>query len=378
MASPALATQPVPDAVDATVHRIEAAAYEIPTDGHESDGTYAWDSTSLVVVHVFAGDACGLGYTYTHAAAARLINTKLAEAVRGLCPMNPIAAWDAMYRQCRNLGQPGLASCAVSAVDCALWDLKARLVGLPLVSLMGGVRQGVPLYGSGGFTSYSDDRLQRQLAGWAEDGIPRVKMKVGREAALDGRRVEAARKAVGDHVELFVDANGGYSVKQALAMGRLFHEEFGVSWYEEPRPSHDLEGLREVREQGPPGLEVAAGEYGYRPWDFRHMLEHRVVDCLQADVTRCGGYTGFIAAAALCEASLMPLSGHCCPQQHAHVCCATRPTRHLEYFHDHVRVERMLFDGILLPVDGELRPDLTRTGNGLVFKREDAEQYRTD
>jgi L-alanine-DL-glutamate epimerase-like enolase superfamily enzyme len=262
---------------------------------------------------------------------------------------------------------------AMSAVDAALWDLKARLLDLPLASLLGMVRDGVPIYGSGGFTSYSDSQLANQLEGWASRGIGQVKMKVGREPDRDPHRVKVARNSIGPHARLYVDANGAYSRKQALALARVF-EEYNVSWFEEPVSSDDLEGLRLIRDRGPAGMDIAAGEYGYRLVYFRRMLEAQSVDVLQADATRCG-ITCFIGVGALCEARSMPLSGHCAPSLHMHVGCALTPMRNIEYFHDHVRIERMLFDGAVEPKKGVLHPDLSRPGLGLELKRADAERF---
>ena len=274
--------------------------------------------------------------------------------------------WAAMNHSLRNAGVPGAGSMAVAAVDIALWDLKAKLLGRSLVDLFGSVRAAVPIYGSGGFTSYTEKRLTEQLGGWAAQGIGRVKMKVGRDAAADLRRVRVAREAIGPNVELFVDANGAYTRKQALAMAQRFAEDFQVTWFEEPRPSNDLEGLRLLRDRGPAGMDIAAGEYGDTAGYFRNMLQAGAVDCLQADATRCGGYTGFFKVAALCDAFQMPLSAHCAPQLHAHIGCAVSCLRHVEYFHDHNRIDRMLFDGAIEPRDGALssrpRPPGARHG----------------
>jgi L-alanine-DL-glutamate epimerase-like enolase superfamily enzyme len=252
--------------------------------------------------------------------------------------------------------------------------LKARLLNLPLVTLLGQVRNEMPIYGSGGFTNYSDQRLQDQLHGWAEQGIPRVKMKIGRDAKADQKRVAVARKAIGEHVALFVDANGAYSRKEALTQARAF-KEFNVSWFEEPVSSDDLEGLHFIREHAPGRIEIAAGEYGYDINYFRRMLEARAVDVLQADATRCGGFTGFLQAAALCEAHHVPVSAHCAPALHLHVACAAVTFRHAEYFHDHVRIERMLFDGVPEPVNGALAPDLSQPGLGLILKSANAQKF---
>ena len=333
-----------------------------------------WDSTTLVVVHAFAGNEIGLGYTYADSATATLIHKLLANVVAGQDAMSPVACWNQMARRIRNLGRPGIASMAISAVDVALWDLKAHLLNLPLVTLLGEVRDSVSIYGSGGFTSYSDEQLRNQFGGWVEQGISRVKMKIGRDANADLHRVAVARDTIGPSAELFVDANGAYSRKQALAQAEKFADS-GVSWFEEPVSSDDLKGLRLLRDRAPAGIDIAAGEYGYDSWYFRRMLDAGAVDVLQADATRCGGITGFRQAAALCAAHHVPLSAHTAPTIHMHLGCAAIPMRHLEYFHDHVRIEKMFFDGVSMPIAGELSPNLRRPGMGIEFKQIDAQRF---
>jgi L-alanine-DL-glutamate epimerase-like enolase superfamily enzyme len=325
-------------------------------------------------VDVASAGGRGLGYTYADTATAELIRRVLAPRVRGTDCMDVAGAWWAMVRSIRNLGRPGIASMAIAAVDTALWDLKARLLQIPLVALLGRVRTAVPVYGSGGFTSYSIERLQRQLTDWADAGIQRVKMKVGRDLAADPERVAAARAAVGPDVELFVDANGAYTRAQALGLAERFAEH-GVVWFEEPVSSDDLEGLRFVRDRAPAGMDVTAGEYGYDLAYFRRMLEAGAVDVLQADATRCAGITGFLAVSALCQARSLTLSAHTAPSLHLALGCGVEPVCHIEYFHDHVRIERLLFDGVRTPVGGRLSPDLTRPGLGLELKRADAGRY---
>ncbi len=358
----------------ACIDRLDVAVYRIPTDQPESDGTLKWDHTDIVVVHLHAGGITGLGWSYASKASAEFVQM-LRPQVIGRSPLDIEAAWQEMNHHLRNAGRPGAGMMAVAAVDVAMWDLKAKLLNLALVDLFGAVRDAVPVYGSGGFTSYSDTELAEQLGGWAAQGIGRVKMKVGREPDKDLQRVRVARDAIGKNVELFVDANGAYSRKQALAMAQQFADACGVTWFEEPRPSDDLEGLHLLRNRAPQGMDIAAGEYGDTPDYFRRMLEAQAVDCLQADVTRCGGYTGFLKVAALCEAFHIPLSAHCAPQLHAHVGCAVESLRHVEYFHDHNRIARMIFDGVLDPIDGALRPDHTRLGHGMQFKTADAARF---
>jgi L-alanine-DL-glutamate epimerase-like enolase superfamily enzyme len=359
--------------VQAPVESLAVSAFTVPTDEPESDGTLEWDSTTIVVVEARAGDETGLGYTYAPAAAGKLVDEKLAEVVRGRDAFAVAEAWEAMAVALRNAGRPGIGFCALAALDLALWDLKARLLALPLVDLLGRARDEAPVYGSGGFTSYSLDRIREQLGGWVERGIPRVKMKVSREPQHDAERLDAARQAIGDDAELYVDSNGALGRKHALAWAERFAHDWGVTWYEEPVSSADLEGLRLLRDRGPAGLEIAAGEYAYVPADFRNLVT--CVDCLQADVTRCGGITGFLRAGALAAAFDLDLSAHCAPSASVAACCAVPRFRHLEYFHDHVRLEPLLFDGVLEPDAGALRPDRSRPGNGLELRRADAARY---
>ncbi|HEY1519904.1 MAG TPA: enolase C-terminal domain-like protein [Solirubrobacteraceae bacterium] len=360
---------------EAAVDELEVAAYTIPTDAPEADGTLAWDATTIVVVHAHGAGECGLGYTYADVSTAKLIASKLAGIVRGCDAMAPQAAWAAMVEQTRNLGRPGITSMAIAAVDLALWDLKARVLGLPLCKLLGMARELVPVYGSGGFTAYPAQRLSEQLGAWVDQGIPRVKMKVGSEPDKDPARVLLAREVIGPRAELFVDANGAYTRKQALRLAERFRDQAQVSWFEEPVSSDDLEGLRLLRDRAPAGMAIAAGEYGYDAGYFRRMLEAGAVDVLQADVTRCAGITELLRVGALCRAHGVPLSLHCGPSIHLHPATALENFAHLEYFHDHVRIERMLFDGVVDPVDGALAPDLDRPGIGLELKRGEVERY---
>jgi L-alanine-DL-glutamate epimerase-like enolase superfamily enzyme len=358
-----------------SIDGVRARAFKIPTDRPEADGTMSWSSTTLVLVEATAGGKTGIGYTYSDASIVDLITEKLAPLTAGNEALAPEASWTRMQRAVRNLGREGLAATAISAVDTALYDLKARLFGLSLVQLLGRYRSEVPIYGSGGFTSYSDRELQEQLSGWvAEQGCAYVKMKVGSEPQRDPHRVEIARQAIGNEASLFVDANGAYTTKQALALADEF-ASCAVSWFEEPVSSDDIEGLRMVRARAPVGMDVAAGEYAYTADYVRGMLEAHAVDVQQADLTRCGGFTGFLQAVALCDAFHIDLSGHCAPSLHLHAACAAPRLRHLEWFHDHVRIEHMLFDGAPVPHRGSIRPDLTRAGHGLSFKEADASHY---
>ena len=357
------------------LHHLDVSAYTIPTETPEADGTLAWDKTTLVLVRVSGGGTAGIGYSYADIATAQLIDAHLQSSVEGCNCFNIAAAWSAMVKAIRNLGRPGICSMAIAAVDNALWDLKARLLGVSVADLLGRAHDAIPAYGSGGFTSYSEAQLQQQLAGWVESGIPRVKMKVGADPAMDVARVRAARAAIGPRAELFVDANGAYDCKQALQKALEFAAS-GVTWFEEPVSSDDLEGLRLIREHAPPGIRIAAGEYGYDSFYFRRMLEAGAVNVLQADATRCAGITGFLAAGALSAAHCTPFSAHTSPSVHAHAACAVPCALNVEYFFDHYRIEQMFFEGAIKPVAGMLRPDPASPGLGMECKLPDMERYK--
>ena len=362
------------DAIDA----VDVSVYTVPTDAPEGDGTLTWDSTTMVLAEIRAGDSRGIGWTYGPRACASVITDVLADAICGRSPLEVTRSSDAMVKAVRNLTRPGVAGYAISAVDVALWDLKARVLGLPLHHLLGAVRDSVPVYGSGGFTTYSQDQLRDQLDGWVgKHGIPRVKIKIGESwgtnLARDLERMRQARTIIGDDVQLFVDANGGYRAKQAIRLMNTA-SDLDVRWFEEPVSSDDLGGLREVR--AAVLADVTAGEYGYDLYYFRRMCAAEAVDCLQADVSRCGGITEWLRVAAIAAAHGLEISGHCGPHLHAHAAAATPNLRHLEWFHDHVRIESLFFDGTLDPAGGVIRPDPGVPGLGLTLRTEDAEPYR--
>jgi len=360
------------------VDSVDVAVYTVPTDAPEADGTFAWDATTLVLVSVRAGGALGIGWTYGAAACAAVVRDQLAPLVEGHDALDVPAAWSAMARALRNVGRPGAAGMALSAVDCALWDLKARLLGLPLHKLLGAVHHDVPVYGSGGFTTYDDRQLASQLADWVHDQhIPRVKIKIGESWGTceerDLRRVAQARSVVGPDTELYVDANGGYSVGQATRVAQEL-DRLGVAWFEEPVSSDDLAGLRHVRDRCV--ADVAAGEYGWDLATAHRMCSAGAVDCLQVDVTRCGGVTELLRVAAVAAGYGLDVSGHCAPHLHVSALMAVPNLRHLEWFHDHVRVESILFDGTLRPLEGALHPSEDRPGHGLALRTSEAETYR--
>jgi L-alanine-DL-glutamate epimerase-like enolase superfamily enzyme len=359
---------------DALVEDIAIAAYTFPTDAPEADGTFSWNSTTIVIAEINAAGKTGLGYTYGNEAIGHVAKHLAEKCLIRQSAFDISRLHETMIREVRNDGSRGIASMAISALDVSLWDLKARLLNCSVSRLLGVAQQAVSAYGSGGFTSYSNAQLTKQLSGWTKSGLKRVKMKIGSSPSSDPERVHSVREAIGPQIELFVDANGAYSPKQALALADIFAEE-NVTWFEEPVSSDHLRDLRLIRHDAPTGMDIAAGEYGYDTFYFRRMLEAGAVDVLQLDATRCKGFTGFLDGAAVAASFGCPLSAHCAPTLHMHVACAVPHFRHVEYFHDHVRIEQMLFDGFIAAKNGYLEPDRSAPGLGLKLKRKDAKQY---
>lgn len=338
------------------IDRVTAEVYTVPTDQAEADGTAEWEATTALVVRVAAGDVEGLGYSYTDASAAGIVTKVLAPLVRGACASDLPYLRHAMDRAVRNMGRAGVVACAISAVDVALWDLRARQLGVPVLELLGRARTAAPVYGSGGFTTYDDATTVAQLRHWLALGVGAAKIKIGESSGSavprDLERIALARETLGD-VELFVDANGGYGPGEARRVERAMRE-YDVRWFEEPVSSDYPGELASVRAGAV--MDIAAGEYCWGIQDAARLIAAGAVDCLQLDVTRCGGFTGWLQGAALAEASGIDVSAHCAPQLSAHAVCASRRARHLEYFHDHARLEPMLFDGVLEVREGALEP----------------------
>ena len=357
------------------IEAVHATAYVVPTDSPESDGTSEWASTTLVIVKVEAGGKQGIGYTYGDSSIAKLIQDRFAKLLVAYDAMSIPKRWSDMVTSTKNIGRSGISSTAISAVDIALWDLKAKLLDTPLAMLLGLARPSIPAYGSGGFTTYSQEQLREQLTNWLERGFDKVKIKIGRNKLADVDRVSFAREVIGPNRGLFVDASGAYTRTEALEMIDLL-TQWKVSWFEDPIPCDDVDGLRILCQQRPGGVSIAAGEYGFELSYFRRLLQENAIDTLQVDATRCGGITGFLAVANLCDAFGIPLATRSAPALHASLGCVAQRATCLEYSHDHARVEKMFFEGLPLFEKGHLKPDFNLPGLGITFKENDMACYK--
>jgi L-alanine-DL-glutamate epimerase-like enolase superfamily enzyme len=359
---------------DPSITQIATAVYRFPTAEPEADGTLQWDATTAVTVTLQAGDKLGLGWTYSAGAAADVIRDKLATAVEGRSAFDIPAGWAAMHRAGRNLGTKGLVMQALSAVDIAWWDLKARLLDVPLAGLFGRCRREIPVYGSGGFTTLTESELAKQVDWWRSAGCTAMKIKIGEawggNVDRDLERVRQLARFAGEEVELMVDANGAYTIGQARRVGAAL-DDLGVTWFEEPVSSDDTSGLAQLRDCL--RLDIAAGEYAADVYDVLALLP--AVDCLQLDVTRCGGYTGWLRGAALAQSWNLPVSAHCAPSLHAPVTAAIPNLRHIEWFVDHARLEPLLVDGLPTVCNGALHLGADEPGHGMRISRQ-ADDWR--
>jgi L-alanine-DL-glutamate epimerase-like enolase superfamily enzyme len=355
------------------IDTVECTVIDVPTErGPETDGTARWSSTTMVLAHVRAGGLEGIGYSYVSGAAATLIRETLGPAIEGGDAYATASLAIRMMRAIRNHGQRGIGACAVSAVDIALWDLRAKLLDVPVSLLFGTARETIPVYASGGFTSTPPDELADEIERYVAAGYERIKIKVGLPVHVALERIALVRQVAGPHIALMIDGNGAYTRKEAMRLATSA-ERYGISYFEEPVTSDDLAGLRAIRETT--SLDVAAGEYGYDAPYFRDMLAANAVDILQADATRCRGFSGFLQADALCDAFGAPLSAHCAPALHVHVARASRRLVHIEHFYDHVRIENMLFEGVPVLEHSALTCNWRRSGLGLVLKAREAKRY---
>ncbi|MCF8587819.1 enolase C-terminal domain-like protein [Gordonia liuliyuniae] len=342
---------------------LRTVVHRFPTPHPEADGTLRWDSTTAVAVTVVNGDHQGFGWTYSHAAAAEVIDTVLRRALDEADVSEPVRCWRAMVDACRNIGATGLVMQAISAVDVALWDLHAQTLGVSLPRLWGRERPAIPVYGSGGFVNEDADTLAANVGDWARSGCAGMKIKIGEAWGSEiGRDLDRARlltELAPAGVDCMVDANGAYTRGQAVRVGRAL-DRLGITWFEEPVTSDDVDGLRGLRDRL--DCDVTAGEYSWTVDDTERISA--AVDCVQLDVTRCGGYTGWFRAAAVAKAHHLQVSAHCAPALHTPVAAATPNLRHIEYFVDHARLEPALADGVPRLADGVLVPN-TGPGHGL-------------
>ena len=328
-------------------------------------------------VHILADNGLqGLGLGGGAQAARELIERTLKPRLLGQDPLHIERLWDEMFWAIRGVGRKGLAFCALSAVDIALWDLKAKFFEVPLYRLLGPYTETVPIYGSGGWTHFSVDELIAEQVGYVERGMRSVKMKVGKDFGQSERediqRLAAVREAVGDDVELLIDANNGYYAKQAIRMAAEF-APYRVGWFEEPVLADDIEGLAAVARAI--DIPVATGEHEYTKYGFKDLIARGGADIVQPDVGRCGGVTEWMKVAHLAHAFNLPVAPHAYQLVHLHLACATPNLRIVEYLGVVAEMDEIVYRDVPQPEGGMLSPFADKPGLGLALDPVAVDKY---
>lgn len=322
---------------------------------------------SALFVHVKTDEGIeGLGTSAGSRAVQAVVEDTLKGAIVGEDPFDIEKLWNLMFWHVRGVGRKGIAFCAISAVDIALWDLKAKALGLPLYKLLGPYTDSVPVYGSGGWTNFTETELVEEQLSYVERGFTKIKMKVGKDFGTkedeDIRRLAAVRRAVGDDVEIYVDANNGFYAKQAIGMSQRM-EEYNVGWFEEPVLADDIEGLAMV--SSATTIPVATGEHEYTKFGFKDLIARGGADIVQPDIGRVGGVTEWMKVAHLAHAFNLPVAPHAYQEIHLHVACATPNLKVVEYLGVVEAGCKRWYKDFQEPVKGMWSPDPKKPGLGL-------------
>ena len=252
---------------------------------------------------------------------------------------------------------------AISWIDTGLWDIIGKKLKTPVYKLLGGYRDRVPGYGSGGVLSLSQEELVREQMSWVEEGFKAVKMKVGRrDWREDIERVKAVRNAIGNNVDLMVDANNGWSVATAIRMVKRF-ERFDVNWLEEPVIAEDYDGYAQVK--AATEVPIAGGESEYTKWGFKELFTRQCIDIVQADVGRVGGITEYMKVGAMAEAFNLPMCPHGAGVVSAH-CVAAAPNGVIVEFFDGNRLPNTTIREFQEETGRRFMPNSIRPVNGWI------------
>jgi len=312
-----------------TIDNVRVAAYEVPTDRPESDGTLKWKATTCVICEVTAGKVTGLGYTYSDASIARLINSKLASLVIGKDAFATAALHQVLKHELRNLGDVGLGAMAVSALDVALWDALAIASGQKLAAMLGGEAKPVRAYNSSGLGLMGPQATAEEALKLLEGGFSGVKLRLGYPTLEDDVAVaRAVRKAVPDHVAIQTDYNQALTVAEAIRRGRALEDE-GIYWIEEPPRHDDWRGNAAIARALHVPLQL--GENLNGPEAMLEAVAEDACDYVMPDVNRIGGVTGWLHAAGIAAARGMAMSSHLLPEISVHLLAATPTCHWLEY-----------------------------------------------
>jgi L-alanine-DL-glutamate epimerase and related enzymes of enolase superfamily len=338
---------------------VEVHLVETPVKGNFADSTRKVETIGFVVVLVKTDTGrTGLGITYHEVggeAIRECINVDIAPRILGRSPMETEALYDESFAYMRGIGRKGLAFCAYSAIDIALWDLKGQMHDLPLFRLLGGKRNVVPVYASGGWTSYSIDELVEEAKRMVSEGYTKMKLKIGVDGGKnineDVRRIRAVREAVGPEVDIMLDANNAWTAATAIRFADKVRE-LDIFLLEEPVFADDIPGLARFKRGS--NIPVGTGEHEYTRFGVRDLILGNAVDIVQADVARCGGYTESLKIIALIQAWNLQYAPHGMEHMHMHLVAAHSCGLMLERLYMFEQVVGDVFDNPPAPKNGML------------------------
>ena len=319
------------------IQNVDTALYHIPLSKPVVDAVHGVQKEfSLIVVKITTDDgATGMGYTYSvgqvgGTSIATLVKDNLAPLLLGEDPRRIEHLWNKMWWALHYVGRGGIAVFGLSAVDIALWDLRAKLAGEPLWRFLGGHDSKVEAYGGGIDFDLTIDQLLKQTQGFLDAGLRAVKIKIGRDSiAEECERIAAVREFLGSDKKLMVDVNMKWSVEKALRAVRAF-EKYDIYWIEEPTIPDDVDGHRRIETEGP--IPVATGENLHSLYEFRQMIAEGGVSFPDVDISNVGGITSLIKVAHIAEAYNRCVTTHGIQELHAS-CLASIPNASLLEIH---------------------------------------------
>lgn len=351
---------------DVKVHLVSG-----PIKGSFADATRTVEKVGFLIVRVLTDTGLeGIGITYHEVggeATKDLILRAIYPKIMGRDPLQTEEIQKDLIPYMRGVGRKGLMFCALSAVDIALWDLKGKIVDLPLFRLLGGNKTEVPVYASGGWTTYSDDELVEEVKGMVAQGYKMVKYKVGVEAGQninrDVRRVAKVREAIGPNIAMTLDANNCWDAATAVQFANRV-AEYDIMWLEEPVPADDIPGLSRFRRGT--DIPLATGEHEYTKFGIRDLLLNEAADIVQADGARAGGYTEMLKIAAMTQAWNVKFAPHAMENIQSHLVSAIPNAIFLERLLMFEDLTAQVFKDVPKPING-MMPILESPGLGLTL-----------
>lgn len=309
------------------IRAVDVYLVSMPVGGGLTDATRKVEDIGFLLVKLTTQQGReGIGVTYHEVggeATRELIVRNMAPRLLGRDPLQTEALWWEFFHYLRGVGRKGLMYCALSAIDNALWDLKGKIFDVPLYRLLGGNKTSVPVYASGGWTSYDDDRLVEEMCEIAKCGYKALKFKVGVEGGQninrDVVRVRKVREAIGPDIKILVDANNCFEAATAVQLANRIRD-YDITLFEEPVFADDIPGLSRFRRGT--DIPLATGEHEYTKFGVRDLLLNEAADIVQADGARAGGYTEMLKIAALTQTWNVKFAPHAMEHTHLHLMAA--------------------------------------------------------